>query len=87
MAIRNAQTTLNQLYAIRDAALAALANPGADIAAYTLDGRRVEIRSWADLERLEALISRYEAIVMAGTSVIANFSNVDFDCPTRRGIN
>jgi hypothetical protein len=77
MGIRNAQTTLNQLYQIRDAAYLALVDPGNEIAAYTLDGRRVEIRSWGDLERLEAVIARYESIVMAGTTVVGNFCNVD----------
>jgi hypothetical protein len=74
MGIRSSQTVLDQLYAIRDAALAAMANPQAEIVKYTLDGRSVELRSFADIERLEAIIRHYEAAVVASTPVFADLS-------------
>lgn len=74
MAIRNPQTTLDLFYAARDAALVALANPQADVVSYTLDGRSVEIRTWADMAKLEELIRYYETVVAAASGpVVADF--------------
>jgi len=77
MAIRSAQTTLDELYAIRAAAFAALSSPQAEIVKYTLDGRSVEVRSFSDLERLDAFIRYYESAVVAATPVVADFSTYD----------
>lgn len=74
MAINNAQTTLNRLYAIRDAALLALANPQADIVMYEIGDRKVMIRNYSDLAILETLIRQYESIVTSDITVLPNMS-------------
>lgn len=68
--IQDPQTTLNYLYAIRTAALVALATPQADIVVYEIGDRKVNIRSYADLKQLNDLISVYESIVTADVHVL-----------------
>jgi hypothetical protein len=74
--IIDAQTTLNYLYAIRTAALVALANPQADIVSYEIGDRKVNIRSYNDLKPLEEMIRYYESIVTADVVVLPNMSGI-----------
>jgi len=69
--LENPADTLKLLYAVRKAALVALANPQAEIVKYALDGRTVEIRSFEDLDRLNKTIQSYESIVVATVPVFA----------------
>lgn len=56
MAIRTAQTTLDQLYAVRDDLLTG------KIASYSIGDRSVTLQN---LRELEEIIQQYEAIVVA----------------------
>lgn len=74
--LQNPQTTLNYLYDIFNAAVIALANPGADVTHYEIGDRTVSIRDYKDLESLQRLIRIYESAVTADVQVVPYMGGV-----------
>ena len=67
MPIRSAQTTLDQLYAVRDDLLTG------KVASYSIGDRNITLQN---LSELETIIQQYEAVVVASESgpVLADMS-------------
>jgi hypothetical protein len=67
MPIRSAQTTLDQLYAVRDDLLTG------KVASYSIGDRNITLQN---LQELESIIQQYEAVVVASESgpVLADMS-------------
>jgi hypothetical protein len=74
--IEDAQATLNRFYALRTSLLVALNNPGADVLSYQIGDRNVSVRSMADIEPLNRMISYYESIVVGDIEIKADMGGL-----------
>jgi len=72
MGIRNPQTTLDQLYTVRDDLLTG------KIQSYRIGDRDITLFNLKDLEQI---IQRYESVVVAGTPIYADLADWNIGSP------